>query len=388
MNRRLRVLHVGKFYPPYRGGMESHLQTLCDELSRLVDLTVLVSNTTRETVIDETEPFRLVRLRRVAQFAAASICPDLLGEIRAADVDIIHLHLPNPTAVLALLLSGHKAKVVVTYHSDVVRQRYLALGFHPFLTRLLNRSAAIVAASPNYIDSSSVLSAYRRQCTVIPFGIRLDELDNVDARQVQDIRKRFGRRIIVSVGRMVYYKGFEYLIEAMTHVDGHLLLIGDGPLRGSLQDLIARRGLADRVSIVSGVDDLAPYYHASELFVLPSIARSEAFGIVQLEAMACSKPVVNTQLDSGVPFVSPDGVTGRTVQPCDSQALAAAINELLDNDALRHEFGRAARRRVEQEFSVPVMVARTMQLYDDVMSGRPGRAAGQDRAASALVAHP
>src|SRR5208282_387744 len=175
---------------------------------------------------------------------------------------------------------------------------------------------------------------------------------------------------------------FEYLIRAMAKVNGELIIIGDGPLRGFLENEAQAIGVRSRVHFLGEVQNtqLSAYYHASDVFVLPSVARSEAFGIVQLEAMACGKPVVNTQLDSGVPYVSLDGETGFTVEPRDSNALAVAISTLLDEHALRARFGAAARRRVEKEFNAELMARRTLDVYQEVMEGTTsalGRAASR-----------
>src|SRR5206468_5042051 len=139
------------------------------------------------------------------------------------------------------------------------------------------------------------------------------------------------------------------LTAAMQHIDARVLLVGDGPLRGELEGLAKRLGVEDRVVFLGEVSDVTPYYHAADVFVLPSIARSEAFGIVQIEAMACGRPVINTMLDSAVPFVSRNGETGLSVAPQNVEQLASAINLLLDDERLRPQYGRAARRRVERE---------------------------------------
>ena len=159
----------------------------------------------------------------------------------------------------------------------------------------------------------------------------------------------------------------------MRSVNGRALIIGDGPLDEKLRSLAASCGVADRVVFTGEKSgkDLAPYFHAADVFALPSIARSEAFGIVQLEAMACGKPVVNTSLDSGVPFVSLDGVTGLTVPPAEPEALALAINRLLDDDNLRSRYGEAGRRRVAQEFGLEKMVHRTCELYGQILESIP-----------------
>jgi rhamnosyl/mannosyltransferase len=179
---------------------------------------------------------------------------------------------------------------------------------------------------------------------------------------------KYHRPIVLSVGRLVYYKGFEYLIRAMAAIKGSLIIIGNGPLKAELLRLASRVGISERLTILDQVEDVTPFYHAADLFVLPSIARTEAFGIVQLEAMAAGKPVINTQLHSGVPFVSQHGITGLTVPPADTAALARAINRLLGDPALRASYGAAARLRTQEEFTVDRMVARTLAIYHHVIT--------------------
>ena len=365
-NGRLRVLHVGKFYPPFMGGMETHLQSLCGGLHDLVDLKVIVANDARHFATDVVDGINVMRLKRSFNFAAAPICPDMSRRISEAEADIIHIHVPNPTAILAYLASRHSGRLVVTYHSDIIRQKVMGRAFRPVLEKALRRSSAIIATSPNYITSSSILTTFRERCRVIPHGITVERFQNRDPRATARLREQYGPRAIISVGRLIYYKGFKYLIQAMSKVEGRLLIVGDGPLRSELEREARNQRVADRVIFLGEVEDVVPYYHASDLFVLASVARSEAFGIVQLEAMACGKPVINTQLDSGVPFVSIDGVTGITVPPADADSLAAAINLLLDNPELRSKYGKAACQRVEQEFRLDQMVRRTFHLYTEI----------------------
>jgi len=199
---------------------------------------------------------------------------------------------------------------------------------------------------------------------VIPYGIDSLKFQNPDPAAVSAIREKFGPKLVLMVGRLVYYKGVEHAVRAMTRIGANLLIIGEGPLNQSLQQQARELGVADRIFFLGKVDgSIVPYYHASDVFILPSIARSEAFGIVQLEAMACGRPVVNTQLASGVPFVSIDGETGITVPPGSPEALAAAVNRLLAEPALRNAYGRAALRRVRDQFSLELMVRRTLEVY-------------------------
>ncbi|MET0396208.1 MAG: glycosyltransferase [Longimicrobiaceae bacterium] len=380
--RRPRVLQVGKFYPPHYGGIETHLQVLSDGLRDHADVRVLVSSDDRSHSLEVIDGIPVERLGTRFTLAGAPICPGMSRRIRESQADVVHMHLPNPAAVMAYLASGHRGRLVVSWHSDVVRQKVLDAAFQPILRRLLDRADAIVAATPNYVASSPTLARYRDRTHVIPYGIPIGGFERRDDA-VAALRERFGERMVLGVGRLVYYKGFEHLVEAMRAVDGHLVIVGTGPLRRPLEERVRALGLEDRVTLVGGVDDAVPFYHAARVFVLASIARSEAFGIVQIEAMACGRPVVNTQLDSGVPFVSRDGESGLTVPPADPAALAAAVNRLLDDDALRETLGRAARARVEREFSQEAMVRRFLALYagepEAVPAGapRPGRPEAQ-----------
>ena len=363
----LRILHIGKYYPPYRGGMESHLQCLADELNGMLDLKVIVANSERRTMQAVVDGVNVTRVGKLCDVKAAPVCPALVRQIRKSQADIIHIHWPNPTAVLAYMASGHHGRLIFTYHSDVVRQRMLAIAFTPILRLALRKAAAIIVSSPNYIESSDILSEFRSKCHVVPFGVSVDHFEQCDQKRVSRIRERYGPRIVLGVGRMVYYKGFEYLVRAMKSVDGHLIIIGNGPLREHLEQVAVECNVDDRVAFLTEVDEIRPYYHAADVFVLSSVMRSEAFGIVQLEAMACGKPIINTDLNSGVTFVSPHEVSGLTVPPADAEALAGAINVLLDRPYYRAQLGTQAKLRVANEFTVENMVQRTFDLYQQVM---------------------
>lgn len=367
--RGLRVLHVGKFYPPHKGGMETHLRDLCERQLSEMDVRVVVASSDSRTSMEETVTG--VRVRRegtLLKLGASPLCPGLVRQIRESRADIVHLHFPNPTAILAYLASNHSGRVVVTYHSDIVRQKLMARAFGPVLYHFLRRCSAIIATSPDYVESSPVLRRFRQLCRVIPLGIATEKFERVDADAVRRIREQHGPRIVLGVGRLIYYKGFEHLVRAMREVEGRLLIIGEGPLKVELErERDALGPHRERVVFLGEVADAVSYFQAADVFALASVARSEAFGIVQLEAMACGLPVVNTRLDSGVAFVSPDGVSGITVPPADSSALAAALNRLLDDPALRARLGAAGRRRVREEFTADLMAERTLRLYREVL---------------------
>jgi len=379
IERRLRVLHIGKFYPPHRGGMESHLETLCGELKETVDLEIIVASSNGSHQSDETiDGVEIARLGKLFSLRSAPFCPQMVRRIRESKADIVHIHLPNPGAVLAYLASGHRGRLVFTYHSDIVRQKVLSRFFDPLLRYALNRADSIIVSSTNYLRSSYILREYEEKCRVIPFGIPLAQFVRPNKAEVARIRGVFGPRIVLGVGRFVYYKGFEHLIEAMRFVDGRLVLVGRGPMQSALEQKAESCGVSKRVTFLTDVRDVAPYYHAADVFALPSVARSEAFGIVQLEAMACGKPVVNTSLDTGVPSVSLDGVSGLTVPPADSEALGEAITHLLDNPLRSAAYGRAGQERVNEVFNLRAMARQTMAVYHEVMEAAAVRSAASE----------
>ncbi|HXT16809.1 MAG TPA: glycosyltransferase [Gemmatimonadaceae bacterium] len=363
----MRVLHVGKFYAPEPGGMETHLQVLCEELSATMDVRVLVAARGRKTQRATYNGIPVTRAATAVAIAGASFCPSMPAEIRAAEPDVVHLHLPNPPAALAYLMSGHRGPLVVTYHSDIVRQRVLGRAIEPLVRRVLRRASAIIVSSEALIDASPVLRAVRDKCRVVPFGTRLEPFERRDEGAIAGIRARHGTPLVVGVGRLVGYKGFEFLIDAMRAVRGSLVIIGEGPLHSELTERIRRHGLEDRVVLAGHVADVTSHLQAADVFVLSSISRNEAFGIVQIEALACGTPVINTRLDSGVPTVSLDGQTGITVAPCDAAALAKAIDRVLTNSELRASYSMAALARARTQFSSDIMTHKTLRIYGDVL---------------------
>jgi glycosyltransferase involved in cell wall biosynthesis len=368
---RLKVVHVGKYYPPHVGGIETHLQALCGALKESMDVKVLVANDEPRDEDAIVDGVSVSRLGVQFSIAGAPVCPTMAWKLRRARADLVHMHLPNPAGILALMASGYRGRIVATWHSDVVRQRRLARLFAPIQRRFLRNCRAIIATSSNYVESSPDLATFKARCRVVPYGIDLAAYRPSDSEAVKAIHCRHPGPLVLAVGRLVYYKGLEYLVRAMVGIKATLLIVGDGPLRLSLERQANDLSLSDQIKFLGELQpsEIVPYYQACDVLALPSVARSEAFGIVQLEAMACGKPVVNTKLDSGVPFASLDGVTGITVDPASASMLESAINRLLRDADLRTRLGRAALHRVQREFSVEAMVRRIRDLYDEVVSG-------------------
>jgi rhamnosyl/mannosyltransferase len=370
----MRVLQLGKYYYPYMGGIENHLYLLCNELKQEIDLDVLVCNSERTSATNIVDGVKVRRCLELFKVASTSICPTMPLDLSRRRYDIVHFHFPHPMGVMSYRFAwhAHRHAVVVTYHGDIVKQVQLLKIFRPFMHRVLRRADAIICTSPDYMESSETLSPFLDKCHVVPYGIDSAQFEPTDAmlREARAIRARFhDRPLVLGVGRLIYYKGFEHAIRAMREVDAELVLVGDGPLRGWLERVAREAGVSERVHFVGEVHNLAltPWYYASDIYALPSVVRSEAFAIVQLEAMACGRPVVNTAIaGSGVPFVSKSGESGLTVPPSDPAAFGQALRTILGDRELARTFGEAGRARVKREFSKEVMSRRVLSIYREI----------------------
>jgi glycosyltransferase involved in cell wall biosynthesis len=372
----MRVLQLGKYYYPYMGGIETHLYELCTRLGRSHEVQAVVCNSERSTVRERMDGVDLTRVGTLGRSASTEICPALPFELSRRTYDVLHLHTPNPMGMLAYLTARKPARhgLVVTHHSDIVRQAFLRRAFEPVFHRVMSRADVIIATSRRYLESSAELRPYRAKCVVIPYGVDTTGARASQSQRVAELRSRYGSRVVLAVGRLIYYKGFAVLIEAMVGVDGTLLIVGDGPLHDRLMEQVKALGLEGRVFLLGGIHnhEIGDYYTAADVFAFPSIARSEAFGMVQLEAMLAGLPVVNTLLDSGVPEVSVHEETGLTVQPGDVPALAAALECLLSTPELARKYGAAGQRRVPEFFDADVMTSRVIQAYRRVLPEERG----------------
>jgi rhamnosyl/mannosyltransferase len=328
------------------------------------------------TAVDHDGPVEVTRFGRAASAAKLDVCPDLPAALRAVEADVLHVQVPNPTMILALLAARPRAPLVVSYQSDVVRQRLRAALFRPLERLAYRRVRAVLASNPLYPGGSKFLRSYDDRVRLLPIGIDLGPyLDpSPSARAVAvRVRERHARGgpLWVCAGRQVYYKGLVHAVRALTRVPGTLVLIGDGPEQPALRDEARKLRLADRVVFAGTLPhylDIVPYYLAADAFWFPSNARSEAFGLVQVEAMASGCPVINTRIaHSGVPWVSPHEVSGLTVPINDPVALAAAARRLLSEPGLRARLAAGARRRAVEEFDHVVMAERSLEIYRQII---------------------
>jgi glycosyltransferase involved in cell wall biosynthesis len=303
-------------------------------------------------------------------------------EVAGEDADIIVLHEPNPMALVAYFLARPRGRLIVWYHSDVIRPSWrYRLFYRPFLRFALARAARIVVSSPALGASAPELRDFQAKCQVIPFGVYTHAPDDPEAtlRRVGEIRREVNQPIVLFVGRLVAYKGVGVLLEALKDLTATALIVGDGPLRSELEAQARDLGVSGRVRFLGAVDDteLEALYRACDLFVLPSVTRQEAFGVVQLEAMAAGKPVVSTDLGTGVGWVNRNGETGYVVPPRDARALHMAMARILRDPALLKEMGDAAAKRIRSGFTLERMIDDTLTLYRDVIA-----AAGHDKTAA------
>jgi glycosyltransferase involved in cell wall biosynthesis len=362
-----RLLHIGKYYPPHAGGMETVLRDLVSHQSSILPVEVVVANDRPATETESLNGARITRVARFGTLASQPLCPSLPWKVAATPETMVHLHLPNPWGAQAYLMSKHRGKLIVSHHADTLGRPFLRKLVSAPVRRVMQRAAAIIVSSHSYMKSSDELADFRDKCQVVPLGIDLQTSSTSNVPESRKIQATYGPVLILAVGRLVPYKGFEFLLRAMTGIDATLLLIGTGPLQASLRNLINELGLQEKVHLLGRVNDVAPYYQAARMFVMPSISRAEAFGLVQVEAMAAGIPVVNTQIDSGVPEVSLDGITGITVPPRSPEAIARAITLLLDNPEICDTYGRAAILRVRERFSAQRMAATTLAVYESAL---------------------
>jgi glycosyltransferase involved in cell wall biosynthesis len=366
--RRLRVLHVGKFYPPSRGGMESVVQALCEAERGSVESQALVANEIPQTVREIVQGVPVTRVAALAKVGAVAVCPTFPWWLRKLTSDVIVVHEPNPLAIVAHALVRPSSRLLVWIHAEVVRPQWQYKAFYrPFLRRILTLADRIIVASPPMRDLAEELKDFRDKVVVIPYAIDPDQhaLTPACLERVEAIRGQQQLPLALFVGRMVPYKGVDVLLRALKRVDARAILVGGGPLKATWEALAAELGVAERVQFVGEVDQptLSALYRACDVFVLPSVTRAEAFGMVQLEAMACGKPVISTLLPSGVPWVNQHGETGLVVPPSDVDALALALKTLLADPALRFAMGERGRARVAAEFSLERMAGQTTTLY-------------------------
>lgn len=373
----MRVLQLSKFFPPVFGGIEVVTWELAEGLQGAgVAVEVLCANQAPRTVHERgAAGYPVTRAGSWGQLLSTSMSPALVRELRRRRdaQDIVHVHMPDPMAAVAIWAMRPRARIVVHWHSDVIRQRAAQRLYRPLQDWLLARADAIIATSEPYAHASGALAPWLGKVVVVPIGLSSRRFPaRADDAEVARLGSRW-RRVVFALGRMTYYKGFEVLVDAARQLpdDCGVIIGGHGERLEALRRRVQQAGLQDRVHLPGHIpdDQLASYFEACHVFCMPSTLRSEAYGVAMVEAMALGRPVVASDIGgSGVPWVNQHGRTGLNVPVGDAPALAGALSRLLKDDSLRQELGEGARRRYEEEFSAARMSQRVLALYRELLA--------------------
>jgi glycosyltransferase involved in cell wall biosynthesis len=368
----MKVLQLSKFYPPVMGGIETVAWELTEGLNKAgVRTDVLCSSYRWRNVRERTASgYDVVRAASWGRVLSTSMAPSMIPSLwrLAARHDVLHVHMPDPMAAAAVWAARPRSRVVVHWHSDVIRQRRALKLYEPLQRWLLARADAVIATSEPYARSSEPLSEWRDKVEIIPIGIS-DNRPASGSAAAEAVRQRYHHRpIVFALGRMTYYKGFDVLVDAAAALpdDCVVLIGGDGELLDDYKTMVARRGLAGKVHLLGHVKDreLPGYFEACDVFCMPSTVRAEAYGVAIVEAMVMGKAIVATNIaGSGVPWVNVHGETGFNVPVRRADLLADALRQLLHDEPLRCRLGVAARRRYLNEFNAELMTKRTLELY-------------------------
>lgn len=364
----MRILHIGKFYYPSPGGIESYCKNICEEVVRRgIETDIIVANSCNKFKEEVINGINVYRMPKVATINSIAICPKMIhftkNIIRRRLYDVIHLHFPNPMGEISYLFSSYKGKLVLTYHADASMRNKLKLIYFPVINLLFKKVNYIIVTSDNYLKSRLFLKRYINRCRTIPIPVNPFFLGHSDSNRVSQIKNIYGE-FILFVGNLASYKGQDYLIRAIKEVSCNLVMIGIGH-NEYLDRLVKNMMLEKRVFFLGRVEDvdLINFYDACKVFCLPSISDMETFGVVLLEAMARGKPVVSTELGTGTSWVNVDGETGLVVKPRSIKDLADAIDILMKDENICQRMGENARKRILEYFTIPKIVDFIIEIY-------------------------
>ncbi len=370
----MRILQLGRFYPPDVGGIETVIFEIAEGLNASnIICDVLCSNKSNKLDISNVGKYKVIRSPSLTHILSTSISPFLILQLRKIinDYDIIHLHHPDPMATLALLACRPRQKIVVHWHSDIVRQKIALVFFRPIQEMLLRKADRIIVTSQNYLDTSEHLQKFKSKSTVIPIGINAEMSSNQE--KLDSLRAKYNNKTIVfSLGRHVYYKGFEYLIDSALYLSNDFVIIigGDGPLTSALRQRIKEKGLESKVVMTGRIpfSEIHSFFEVCDIFCLSSIERSEAFGVVLLEAMSVGKPLVATNIPgSGANWVNQHNETGLNVPPQNAEELANAFIKISSDSGLREKFSVKSKSRYQRLFTRQAMVDQLIDMYSRMM---------------------
>lgn len=370
---RMKVLHFYRtYYPDSFGGVEQVIRQLVTATTQQgVSAEVLTLTRDRQHLDIEFEGHKVHRAPLDFEIASTGFSWAAFAKFKqlAAQADIIHYHFPWPFMDMAHFLCGIKKPSVVTYHSDIVRQKRLLKIYQPLQNSFLKRVNRIVATSPNYMASSETLQAFRDKTDVITYGLERGIYPKHDPARCADWQAKLPPKFFLFVGMLRYYKGLHVLLEAVADTDLPVIILGDGPEEHALKAQARALGLQN-VQFVGALSDAdkAALLTLCYGLVFPSHLRSEAFGITLLEAAMYGKPMISCEIGTGTSFVNIDGETGLLVPPSQPAALQQAMRTLFDQPELAMAFGKKAEQRFETLFTAQVMAQKYVQLYQSLLS--------------------
>lgn len=371
-----KVLQLGKYYTE-KGGIETVTQLLVDSLQCDNTIDVLCFSKKNKNEIRQTGQSTIWECASFFFLFSTSISFSFFSRFRKIrnNYDIILLHAPNPLAAIALWLFPTRAKVVIQWHGDILNKGFLYTLFRFFERKMVLKAEKILATSDIYARESEVLKTVAYKTEVVPLGIDENNLQST-AASVKAIKSQFkNKKIVFSLGRFVYFKGFEYLIKSALELDNDIVILigGFGPLNSKYQKLIVDNNLEKKVFIIPEDNKVCwgNYYSACDVFCLPSIEKAESFGLVLLEAMSFSKPIVATNIPgSGTPWVNENNVTGYNVTPKNSKELVGAIHKVLHSGNLS-TMSKNSRLRFEQNFTHKQMVNNILLIFQRLLQVQP-----------------
>ncbi len=365
----MKIVHIYKdFDPPVHGGMEHHMALMCRFQRQWAEVEALTCSRSRRTRVVDRDGTRVTEVGEWGRFQSAPIAPTFPWHVRKIDADVVVVHVPNPTAEVSWLVARPKARLVVRYQSDVVRQAKAMRIYAPVQRRFLEAADVIITTSQQYLETSTTLEPFKDMCRIIPLGILPEEFVHPGEETVRALHDRYGGGYVLFSGRHRYYKGLENLVRASKRIQAPVVIAGDGPERAACEALAKELDAPVHFPGRLTREDLIAHLHGCDVFAFPSVARSEAYGISMLEAHACGKPVVATTLGTGVEFVNIHTQTGLNVPPRDPVALAEAINILLENPAQRRAMGEFARQRVQTDLHAEHIARREFDVYEEVLT--------------------
>jgi len=369
---RLKVLHVYRtYFPDTQGGLEEVIRQICinTKVQGIESRVFTLSKTANPVVVNASEA-TVYRSKQSFEIASCGFSAVAFLEFKqhVEWADIIHYQAPWPFADLLHLLIGRKKPAIVTYQSDVVRQKILAVFYKPLMNLYLGKLDRIVATSTNYVKSSPVLNAYKNKIEVIPIGIDRVSYPAIDEHIHQQLKQKYGEGFFFFIGVLRYYKGLSYLLDALEGTDYPMLIAGSGPEEQGLKKQAKRLNLKNVIFLgrISDEQKMA-LYQLSKVVVFPSCERSEAYGVTLVEAAMNARPMISTELQTGTSYVNKDGETGIVVEPKNVEQLKQAMEKMQNSPELIERMGYAAYQRYLKLFTGKKMGESYAKLYKHIL---------------------